>query len=287
MNIKVKKFKKQFLALAEFWSKDERLAGKRMLAFLDRRGKRKVRVSDCVDFILHLKLSAGRKELDFLCQMLKILGENSQKVDLIKKAAKRRLKLVKVVKRKSTLPSKEMFQQSIVNMTRKNKVEEIAFLCVALATGKRGIDLERITLENIKKVREGRFLIKLEWDKRSTKPTVFILELEEVREWLEGCIDIDELNAWLTLVSTKKGQLFSKNISKNMNRLLSGFTLHSLRSVKAIWLLLSGNTEDEVKRRLGWSDDRTFLRYLRSEPACLKDCDSVNEAIMVLQDFFE
>ena len=287
MFINTKEVTKKYISLFEFFSKDEKLAGRRLIQFLKSQQGREVEVKLCLDFIFGLKLSAGRKEISFLCVMLEALGENRAEVELIRKASLRKLKTIKVEKRILRLASKENFKLTIVNLAKKGKFEEILFLVLALTTGRRGADLERIRKENLLEVQEGKFLAKLDFDKRSAKPIFFPIKVEEVKEWLDGLVSREKVNAWLRQKSREEGLLFRKNLKKNLGRFLKDFTLHSLRTIKAVWLLFEGVREDEVKRRLGWVDDRMLIRYVRSDPGVLRDCESLEEALFVLDGFLE
>ena len=287
MHIITKDLIKKYLSLYEFFNKDERLAGRRLISFLKGRGEREVAVGICLEFIYSLKLAASRKEVAFLCLMLEALGENAAEVELIRKAALRELKTIKVEKRKMRLATKENFRKTILKLAEKEKFEEIMFLVVALATGRRGIDVVRVNKENLLEVQPGKFLAKLDFDKRSVKPVFFTISVEEVKDWLEGLISLDRFNGWLRQRCGEVGFLFRKNLQKNIGRFLQDFTLHSLRTIKAVWLLLDGCSEDEVKRRLGWVDDRMLIRYVRSDPGVLRDCRNLEEALFILDGFLE
>ena len=286
MKLDYKKVSEAYYELLEFWSKDEKLAGKKLLDFLLASGKPSISAGEGLDFIVGLRLSAARKDVAFLCTMLIILGQNEEKVRVFRKAALRRLKKVTVEKREAKIATKQKFKNSLLTLVAKNKLTDLVFLCLVLCSGRRGVDISRLCRENITEFENGKFLARLEFDKRSAKPTVFVINLQEVHDWLDGIVIIENLNAWLRQQARGKGRIFEGKIHKNLGRFLDGFNLHSLRSVRAVWLLKDGFSEEEVKVRLGWLDDRMLLRYLRASPEVLRGCGTLDEALILLQDIF-
>ena len=286
MKLDYDKTQEIFVEMLEFWSKDEKLAGKKLLEHMRSSGKSSISAGEGLEFIVSLRLSAARKDVAFLCTMLLILGQSGEKVRIFRKAAMRRLKKISVEKRDVKIATKQKFQNSLLTLISKNKLPELVFLCLVLCSGRRGIDVSRLCRENITELEEGKFLARLEFDKRSTKPTVFLINLQEVQDWLVGIVNIENLNAWLRQQARGKGQIFNEKIHKNLGRFLDGFSLHSLRSVRAVWLLKEGFSEEDVKVRLGWLDDRMLLRYLRTSPEVLRGCSTLDEALLLLQDIF-
>ena len=286
MKLVIRSLADNFYELKEFWNKDELLSGKRLLKFVKDRGLEEIEASACLDFVLGLKLAAARKDIAFLCLILELQGENPARVHVFKKAALRRIKKVEVKKRQPKIATEQNFKSSLYSLINKNKLEELVFLCLALNTGRRGIDLVRLKKQDVSCLGEGKFLAKLEWDKRNSHPVFFTIKLSETALWTKEIVNINNLNAWLLHQSKGTGLLFRNNIQKNLNRYLNNFNLHSLRSVRAVWLLLDGLSEQEVKLRLGWSDDRSFLRYIRTTPEILRDCDGLDGAVNLLKEHF-
>ena len=277
---------RKFKEFNSLWNKDERLAGKRLLKFLNENFLERAHVEECLQFIFDLKLAAARKEISFLVQLLEMLGENRAEVDLVRRSALRKLKSIDVNTRPLKLPTREKFRKSILNLVAKGRFEEILFLSVVLSTGRRGIDVARLQKQQIFPLENSKFMAKLKFDKRSVKPTCFIIDFAEVREWLDGVVSVQRLNEFLLRRSNETGDLFKKNIQKNLGRFLEGFNLHALRTIKAVWLILQGHTQEEVTRRIGWTDDKMIIRYLRADPAIFATCQGIDEAIVILKEFF-
>ena len=286
MRLVISSLSDDFVEMKEYWNKDEKLSGKRLLNFVKGLGAEEVEASTCLDFIFSLNLVAVRKDIAFLCTMLEFQGENPARVHVFKKAATRKIKNLEVKKRQPKIATEQKFKNSLYNLVNKNRLEELAFLCLALNTGRRGIDLSRLKKQDLSSLGEGKFLAKLEWDKRNSHPIFFTINLSETARWTDGIVNVGNLNNWLLYQSRSSGLLFKNNIQKNLNRYLDDFNLHSLRSVRAVWLLMEGLSEQEVKLRLGWSDDRSFLRYIRATPEILKDCDGLEGAVNLLKEHF-
>ena len=286
MKLDYEKTHEIYTEMLEFWSKDEKLAGKKLLEHMRCTGKPSISAGEGLEFIVSLRLSAARKDVAFLCTMLIILGQSGEKVRVFRKAAMRRLKNVSVEKRVAKIATKQKFQNSLLTLITKNKLAELVFLCLVLCSGRRGIDISRLCRENITELEDGKFMARLDFDKRSARPTVFVINLQEVHDWLDGIVITENLNAWLRQQASGTGRIFDGKIHKNLGRCLDGFNLHSLRSVRAVWLLKDGFSEEDVKIRLGWLDDRMLLRYLRTSPEVLRGCGTLEEALILLQDIF-
>ena len=275
----IKKLKKKW---GTMWSATEHQAYKRISkAFA---AKKEMEADVVADSVLRLGLTSLKKDLSFLQRLLGMLGWKEPATAWLKASTLAKAKNVTYKKRSTVFPSSIEFKTSIEELLCKNKFQEVLFLAMVLASGRRGVEVQRLMVEDLDWV-DDELVARLPWSKTSVKPVVFKVQLDLVAEWLEPELEVARLKASLGKMMKGTGKLFKDNIHKNIGRSLKGFNLHSLRSVAAVFMILNGSADSTIMRQLGWADARMLLRYVRMAPEVLKGQTSVDAAMMVVKKF--
>lgn len=283
--IKKKTFKSKVKKIKATLHSDDLRASKRILGIFASENKSKLQAVSILEKLAQKNLASSAKEIRFFIIMLKAMKMNQGYVQFLEKFGKRLIKNIKVKSRPTKFPSYERFDASLRSLFSKGKYVKGLFLAVVLASGRRGVEIQRLKGADIIEKKPGVFLARLEWSKKSVKPSFFVIDLDSVKPWLDKSLDLNQAKSLIRSQIGNSRNIFPKNIHKNLNRELSNFTLHALRTVKCIFMLREGLCEEEVMRQLGWQDKRMFLRYLRAEPDLLKNCANVNDALAWVEIF--
>ena len=263
------------------WSVTEKSAFKRLAALLADR--KKVATMKVVRGLVDLGLTSIKKDLSFFCKLLTVLGWSSVEVEWLKAAGIEMTKKITYKKRDTVFPDKEVFQNNLSFLLGEGKAEAALFVAATLASGRRGVEVSRLTGENLAVI-DGKLVAKLDWSKTSVKPICFQIDFEQVSEWLEPVLSVAKVRDAMASFIDRPGSVFAENIHKNIGKRL-GFSLHALRSIKAIFMLVGGFEDKDIKNQLGWTDDRMLLRYVRMDPRIVKGQMSVEQALEIVQRF--
>ena len=188
-------------------------------------------------------------------------------------------------------------------------------MSIVTASGRRGKEVAELRGQDLNwDERTKNFWVRLPFSKTSACPTVFTFDFFEVEEWLGEVLDLRAATDNLIQISTSKGSIFRKNLHKNFSRHLEGFNLHGLQgglhalviyqedvsilffeypvrqgadlplcSFRAVHMLISGKSEENILSNLGWSDPKSLLRYVRVGLEKASGFESVDEALKVMQ----
>lgn len=263
---------------------DKRAAG-RLEVFMNQEKKRKIDAVKIIDKLASLNLASSSKDLNFFLTCLETIKVNKGSLKLLRKYAARKAKAIKPQKRPTKFPTQQNFHLTVTTLLTKKKFSKVLFLCLVLATGRRGVEIQRLSGANIIDKGNGVFLARLDWSKKSVKPSYFDINLQSVKDWLGEVVDLEIVNQKLRAACGKNLPLFKRNIHKNMNRDLVNFSLHSLRTVKSIFMLRQGCSEGEIMKQLGWQDQRMVTRYIRIDPDLLKRSQGMDEALKWVEKF--
>ena len=264
------------------WSSSELGAFKRLEKLT--RGGSKMAVLDLVQRLVELKLTSFKKDLSFLLKLLKVLGWSEVELSWIRATGLAKSKKITYTKRHTVFPDTSTFQKGLSGLLADGKAQAALFVCMVISSGRRGVEVSRLKIENLSWIDE-KLVGKLEWSKTSVKPVVFEMDFDQVKEWLEPVVSIGKVKDSIrAMMQENSGLMFSETIHKNLGKKL-GYSLHALRTVKAVFMLRAGHSDSEIKNQLGWVDDRMLLRYVRMDPRILKTQTSMDEAMKIVMKF--
>ena len=220
---------------------------------------------DPIEYINHLKtlsLSAHQSEVFYLCRVFQLSDYPVNDFEL------RSWKNVDpVVRERKVLPSTEVIRD---NLSKLEMIEGL-FLILLYVSGRRSIDLLRLESKNVNVVgNEVHIVLEFCKTKRhSTSYNFTILHDLEVN-------DLPYLQLFGHLLKNFVKPFEGFNVPKFASKL--SFTPHTLRSCRAIHLVLEGLKMADVMLRIGWSSETTFKHYIRIPVTSImrtKDFDTV------------
>ena len=254
--VKLSKLLKLEADWAMSWSAEEKLAWKRILSAFGADGK--VDAMDLARRLLALRLTSLKKDLSFLGKLLIMSDWKEPAVNWIKKKIISESKAIVYNKRDTKFPDSRKFRATLSVLLTRNKIQEVLFLACALASGRRGVELERLMVEDMDWVQDT-IVAKLPWSKTSLKPICFKINFDLVADWLQPVLELSKVKETMRRMMLNEGRLFRAGIHKNFGRNLDGFNLHSLRSVSAVFMVLAGRADADIMSQLGCT-----LRHLCS-----------------------
>ena len=200
-----------------------------------------------MDHLRGLKLRAHQVEVSFLCKIFRLSGYNVNFFE------QRRWKTVEpLVRTRKSLPTTEVICSNLLKLT---DIEGL-FVLLLYVSGRRSIDLIRLKTSNITVVGDTVDII-LEYCKTKKKLSSYSFSI--VHD-----LPIDDapyLKILADLLVSSRQPFENICMAKIAGKL--SFTPHTLRSSRAIHLVLNGLSVPEVMSRIGWSDIETYKHYVR------------------------
>ena len=203
--------------------------------------------SDYVAYLKTLRLSAHQSEVYYLCRIFRIAEYPVNHFEL------RSWKLMEpVIRDRKVLPSTSVIRSNLLKLDLMDGL----FLLLLYVSGRRSIDLIRLQSNNVT-VHDDNVQIVLEYCKTKRHSTTYFFSI--LHDLAIDDLPYLQLLGRLLRNSAKPFENFS--VSKLALKLT--FTPHTLRSCRAIHLVLEGLSFTDVMSRIGWSSENTFKHYVR------------------------
>jgi len=203
--------------------------------------------SDYVAYLKTLRLSAHQSEIFYLCRVFRVAKYPVNYFEI------RSWKIVEpVIRDRKVLPNTAVIRSNLLKLDLMDGL----FLLLLYVSGRRSIDLVRLQSNNVT-VSEDNVHIVLEYCKTKRHSTTYFFSILHD-------LAIDDL-PYLKLLGRllKNNAIPFENFSVSKLALKLTFTPHTLRSCRAIHLVLEGLSFTDVMSRIGWSSENSFKHYVR------------------------
>ena len=200
-----------------------------------------------IDHLRSLQLKAHQAEITFLCRIFQLSGYEVNYFE------NRSWKIVEPqIRIRKALPTTSVIRNDLSKLD----LFEGLFVLLLYVSGRRSIDLIRLKSSNVTVVDDDVNII-LEYCKTKKKLSSYKFTIVHDLEM----DDLPHLKLFATLLQQRAFPFENINISKIALKL--SFTPHTLRSCRAIQLVLQGLSVPEVMSQIGWSEESTYKHYIR------------------------
>ena len=160
----------------------------------------------------------------------------------------------------------------------KLKPKQRFFIQLMAVTGRRSVDLLRLKW-NLVKIKENEVCAVIAKDKTHKGLVSFNFKFDDYDLPIGKQQFIDVLKNG---VENESGLVFKNFMKQQVTQKSKTFRLHSLRNRKAISMLVSGATEQEVMSKIGWASLNSLLRYTKVSTSFIKQFSSYSEVVKFL-----
>ena len=262
MNLQVRKLLSQVRSLVPHAPALVRAGLNRLDRFLTRRlnvGKQKIKTWKIYKKLAASGLSKARSEIKFFSKILKSMNLFTLHTELEEGDALRLCKTKSAPKPSKVLVGRDEFEINCKKLMSEGRGRYVLAFYIMIASGRRLIDVSRITSNFVRRIDLLQFYVRLSHDKSTNSAVHFTIDFDSLPiGWslFTPAVLAEQFSALIGSTPTP----FSGFSAISWAREIS-FHVHDLRSIKALSLTLAGASNDDICATIGWRCHKSLNRY--------------------------